>query len=128
MKAVVAAGGSNAVDDLRSLREWLVDADELRGGVDAVESSPPVGTLGPVLDALVVALGPGAAVTALATALVAWLRNQRSDVRVKVTTSGGTSLELDAKRVSNMDTEALRRQVVEIVSVLDEGVGDDRAV
>ncbi|MFG1845880.1 effector-associated constant component EACC1 [Micromonospora carbonacea] len=128
MDAVVVAEGPNAADDLRSLRQWLTDTEELRGRAQSKESPPPVGTLGPVLDALLVALAPGAAVTALATTLVAWLRNRRSDVRIKVTLKDGRSLELDAKRVSNLDSEALRRQMDEIVGVLSQQAGDDRAV
>lgn len=125
---VVVAEGPNAADDLRSLWGWLIDAEELRGRIDAAESPPPVGTLGPVLDALLVAVAPGAVVTALATTLVAWLRNRRMDVRIKVTLPNAASLELDAKRISELETESLRRQVAEIVGVLSAGAGDDRVV
>ncbi|WP_407698688.1 effector-associated constant component EACC1 [Streptomyces fagopyri] len=64
--------------------------DEIRGRVGLAESPPIPGSLGPVTDGLLVALGPGA-VTAPATTLVAWIRQRRSEVTLKVTRSDGAS-------------------------------------
>lgn len=105
--AAVIAEGPDAADQLRCLHEWLADVEELRGRVSRKEGPPKPGTLGPVLDALTVALGPGGAATAFATAAIAWLRNQRGEVRIKVTLPDRQSVELTAKRVSNLDAAAL---------------------
>ncbi|WP_237774072.1 effector-associated constant component EACC1 [Actinosynnema sp. ALI-1.44] len=101
-------------DELRSLRQWLSDVDELRGRVTAVESPPAPGALGPVPDALVVALGPGATTTALATGLVAWLRDRHGEIRVKLTLSDRRTVELAAKSVAGLDAEAVEKQVAEL--------------
>ncbi len=78
MDAGVRAEGPEAADELRSLNSWLADVDELRGAVRRRAHEPRPGTLGPVLDALAVALGPAGAVTAFATTLIAWLRTRRA--------------------------------------------------
>ncbi|MEU9691672.1 effector-associated constant component EACC1 [Amycolatopsis japonica] len=129
VNAVVTAEGSDTADQLRSLHEWLAGVQELRGAVGLRESPPPQGALGPVLDALAVALGPAGAVTAFATATIAWLRTRPGEVRVKVTQADGRSLELTAKNVANLDAEALRQQVEQVSAILDDGKNerlDDR--
>lgn len=124
MDVRVLADGQDAADQLRSLQEWLVGVEELRGRVEADEAPPPPDKLGPVLEALVVALGPGGAVTAFSAAVLAWLRTRRGDVRIKLTLPGHRSLELTARRVSGLDAEALRRQVADMTDALStEGEG-----
>ncbi|WP_405021325.1 hypothetical protein OHV05_34870 [Kitasatospora sp. NBC_00070] len=127
MDVSVIAEGADREDHLRSLRDWLADSQELRGRVAGVERPPVAGTLGPVLDALSVALGPAGAVSAFATGLIAWLRTRRGDVHIKVTLPDSSSLELDAKRVSGLDTLALQQQVAEVADLLSrqqEGAAD----
>ncbi|MFE6838584.1 hypothetical protein ACFVFI_27560 [Streptomyces sp. NPDC057705] len=118
MDVRVLGEGQDAADQLRSLQEWLVRVEELRGRVRAEEPPPPPGKLGPVLETLVVALGPGGAVTAFSVAVLAWLRTRRGDVRIKLTLPGRRSLELTARRVSGLDAEALRRQVADMANAL----------
>lgn len=118
MDVAVIAEGSDRGDQLRSLRRWLLDSQELRGRVEGVERPPETGALGPVLDALAVALGPAGAVTAFATGLIAWLRTRRGEVTIKVTLPDGSSLELTAKRVSGLDSGALQRQVTDLADLL----------
>ncbi|WP_329353221.1 hypothetical protein OG226_50915 [Streptomyces sp. NBC_01261] len=115
--------GPTAADQLRSLHAWLTDADELRGRVGCKERPPEKGTLGPLLEALTVALGPGAAATALATTVIAWLRTRRSEIRIKVTLPDRRSLELSAKNVADLDAAALRQQVADVADLLG---GQDR--
>lgn len=110
--------GPKAADQLRSLHAWLTDVDELRGRVGCKESPPEKGTLGPLLDALTVALGPGAAATALATAVIAWLRTRRSEIHIKVTLPDHPSLELSARNVADLDAAALRQQVTDVAVLL----------
>ena len=124
--AAVTVAGPDAFDQLRSLQEWLGDVDELRGRVGSRESAPERGTLGPVLDALAVALGPGGAATALATAVIAWLRSRRGEVRVKVTLPDDRSVELTARRIAGLDADALRQQVDQVAAMLDDGSDEPR--
>ncbi|MER6385440.1 hypothetical protein [Streptomyces sp. NPDC001250] len=116
--------GPKVADELRSLHAWLTDVDELRGRVGCKESPPEKGTLGPLLEALTVALGPGAAATALATTVIAWLRTRRSEIHIKVTLPDRRLLELSARNVADLDAAALRQQVAEVAVLL--GVQDQQ--
>lgn len=119
--------GPDALDQLRSLQKWLGDVDELRGRLSVQQSPPEPGTLGPVLDALAVALGPGGAATAFATATIAWLRSRRADISIKVKLPEGRSVEFTAKRVAGLDGDALRQHVDQVAAMLnDEGDGPER--
>ncbi|MFI1537358.1 effector-associated constant component EACC1 [Streptomyces anandii] len=121
MDVTVAAQGPDSGDQLRSLGQWLRNDQELRGRVGDREAPVAPGALGPVLDALEVALGPGGAATAFATGVIAWLRSRRGEVRIKVTLPGRRSLELTARRVAGLDAEALRRQVAELADLVNQG-------
>lgn len=110
--------GPQAADQLRSLHAWLTDVDELRGRVGCKESPPEKGTLGPLLEALTVALAPGAAATALATTVIAWLRTRRSEIHIKVTLPDRRLLELSARNVADLDAAALRQQVADVAVLL----------
>ncbi|MBO0851255.1 MAG: hypothetical protein J2P20_17465 [Pseudonocardia sp.] len=125
MDVAVSAAGPEAGDQLRSLRGWLADVEELRGRVSLREHPPRPGTLGPVLDALVVAVGPGGAATAMAATVVAWLRNRHGEVRVKMTLPDSRSMELTAKHVAEFDAAALERQVAQIAAMLGQGTDGD---
>ncbi|MFL6120890.1 effector-associated constant component EACC1 [Actinophytocola sp.] len=121
VNAAVIADGPDAADQLRSLHEWLTDVAELRGRVHFEQSPPAPGAMGPALDALAIALGPGGAATAFATAVLAWLRSRRGDVRITVRLPNGASAELTAKRVADLDAAALQRQVDQIAGLLEPG-------
>jgi hypothetical protein len=108
----------DSADQLRSLRTWLLDAAELRGRVTAVESSPPPGTMGPALDALMVVLAPGGVAAAFVPALIAWIRQRRSDVTVRLTLPDGTSVEVTASQVRGADATELRAQVTALLKIL----------
>ncbi|WP_336116476.1 effector-associated constant component EACC1 [Streptomyces sp. PTD9-10] len=115
------AEDSTAADETRSLLAWLTEADELRGRVAPQEGPPVPGTLGPVLDGLVVALGSGGAVTGLTTALVAWIRSRHNDVTVKATRPDGASLEISTKLVGPMTPRELRTFVTDTSRILESG-------
>jgi hypothetical protein len=63
--------GDSPGDTLRHLYRWLAEEPDLRGRVRVVERDPEAGTLGPVADAVQVALGAGGALATVTTALVA---------------------------------------------------------
>jgi hypothetical protein len=82
---VVTLDGDDAADELRALRAWLVEEDELRGCVQTRENPPAAGYHGPVLDALEIVAVPAAGV--LSAAIVAWLKTRVGKVRLVVTAS-----------------------------------------
>ncbi|SDW32577.1 hypothetical protein SAMN05421504_101268 [Amycolatopsis xylanica] len=118
---VVSADGPDSADQLRSLHEWLRDVGELRGRIGLSERAAEPGTLGPVLEALVVALGPAGAATAVSTAVISWLRTRRGEVRIKATFGENRSVELTATNVAKLDAAALEHQVARIAAMLEQG-------
>ncbi|WP_433684682.1 effector-associated constant component EACC1 [Nocardia sp. CA-119907] len=104
-----AVGG----DELRSLHDWLLHDDGLRGRVRLVHSDVVPGQMGGVLDALVVAVGSGGMGAVLAGSLSTWISQRRSDVKITVTNSDGVEIELDGKRV---DAETVIREVGRLLS------------
>jgi hypothetical protein len=121
VRAADGAGGVAAADDTRSLLAWLAEEGGLRGRVTPQEKPPVPGTLGPVLDGLVVALGSGGAATGLTTALVAWIRSRHGAVTVKATRPDGASAEISTKLVRPMTPEELRTFVADTSRILEGG-------
>lgn len=119
MNVEVTADAPDATDQLRSLHAWLADVQELRGRAAVRESAPPRGALGPVVEAVAVALGPAGAATAFASTVIAWLRARRGEVRIKVTLEDGRSVELTATNVADLDTAAVERQIARIAALLE---------
>jgi hypothetical protein len=103
MDVAVTIVGAVSTDELRSLRTWLVGEHELRGRVRLVERPPGRDELGGgIVEAVLVALGSGGAVTTLVAGVVSWVRS-RSDrrhpstpVTVKLTFQDGASVEVSA--------------------------------
>jgi hypothetical protein len=118
----VSAEGENPADELESLRDWLADTGELKGRVAGVESPPPAGALGPVLDGVLIAMGPGGAAAAFATALVSWLRHRGGAVKIRVELSDGTAVRVDATDVRRFDVAELRS----LVETVTHAVGQAR--
>ncbi|MDH6579121.1 hypothetical protein [Kitasatospora sp. MAP5-34] len=118
-RILVQVEGGGSADDVRSLRQWLVAEDELRGRVVLAETPPPPGALGAVVDALTVALGPGGVATAIASVLISWIRRQRGSVSVKVTRPDGTVTELSATHVSGLEPARLRELTAELSGSLE---------
>ncbi|TDV57685.1 effector-associated constant component EACC1 [Actinophytocola oryzae] len=83
-------------DDLASLRVWLTGEEELRGNVLVERNSPDGVRTGTVGDVLVVALGAGGAVTALARAVPTWLRSH-PEVTIEVREPNGRTVTVSAK-------------------------------
>ncbi|MGC4770505.1 effector-associated constant component EACC1 [Micromonospora sp. DT44] len=110
--------GEDHLAALESLQEWLVDDGELRGRVTGLESPPPPGALGPVLDSLLLALAPGSVATALATALISWIRHRGGAVRVEVELPDGRRVKLEADRVRELTDAQVRAHLVDLVAAL----------
>jgi hypothetical protein len=97
------------IHELVSLVAWLRRERDLQGVIQPVTRAVGEEELGGSFDMISVALGAGGFGVALAQSLSAWLANQHSDVKIKVTTPGRT-VELDAQRVT--DAQALLRDVL----------------
>jgi hypothetical protein len=116
---IVLAGEADP-DELAALNEWLAGDPELSGLVTSRHAPPVPGTLGPVLEAVLVAIGPGSTAAALGAALVSWVRGRRGQVSVIVTRPDGTTVTLEAKRVRDLNTPALSAELNRIVALLSE--------
>ncbi|MGH3708362.1 MAG: effector-associated constant component EACC1 [Pseudonocardiaceae bacterium] len=125
MGLVVTLDGDDAADELRSLRTWLVEEDELRGCVQTRESPPAAGHLGPVLDALEIVADPAAGV--LGAAIVAWLKTRVGNVRLVVTASGGETITVEAKNVRGLNPAGVT-ELTEQLSRAARGSSAEQAV
>jgi hypothetical protein len=106
-------------DDLRQLHGLLAGEPELRGRV-TVRGGPPVpGTMGAMAEAVMVALGPGGAGTAIAAVVITYLRQRGRSVRLRVTRADGASVELSAGNVRGLDAQAIRVQAADLARFLD---------
>ncbi len=134
---VVIAGPDVSADDLRSLRSWMIDMGELRGPFELRRPDPRPGEMGSLTDALIVAVGSGGAVTALAGVLVSWLRHRTSDLTLKVTRPDGSTLEVVGNRVRGLGAAELGAEITRLAGQLtasappaveapDQGAADAR--
>jgi hypothetical protein len=106
---LITVHSADPIVDLRSVFTWLKRDQGLLGEVGTRGESPDVGQMG-MLTTVVVSLGSGSAITALATSLRTWIVQRRSDLILEVKRADGPSVRIDAKRVA--DTENLIRQVL----------------
>ncbi len=120
MEVTLTVAADRAGDEARSLREWLLGQEELRGRVRLVDSPPEPGRLGSVVETLAVALGPGGVATATATVLIAWLRRRASDVTITVKKPDG-DFELTATNVKGVDAGELAELTRRVSAELDGG-------
>lgn len=97
---------------LQELSEWLSLEPQLRGLVTPETAAPKPGQLGVLADVLVAAVSSGGTVSVLAASLRAFLiQPRRADVRIVLSAPDGRRVEIDAKRVD--DVEALLRRMLE---------------
>ncbi|MEU6507828.1 MULTISPECIES: hypothetical protein [unclassified Streptomyces] len=118
-RLVVEVVGDRSADELRSLRDWLVAEEELRGRVRLELPPPEPGALGSVVAALTVVLGPGGVATAAASVLISWLRRRTGNVSVKLVQPDGTSTEFSATNVRGLDAMEVQRITAELSRSLD---------
>jgi len=96
--------GDNASDAAAELQAWLGYEPLLRGRITLAMRQPEVGELGSAMDLISVAVGAGGALTALAASLKTFFAQpRRSDVRITIRTEDGRSIEIDARRVNDVD-------------------------
>lgn len=115
---ITADEPAGAGDDLRALRDWLIDDDEFRGRVETVQGAVRPGHLGPALEALSVVLTTTAA--PLATLVVTWLRNRRNDLTITVQRPDGASITLEAQRFRNLAPDELAKLTAEARRQLED--------
>ncbi|WP_206790721.1 hypothetical protein [Amycolatopsis sp. MtRt-6] len=113
MQARIRVTTADSRDRLRPLLTWLRAESELRGRLELTGGAPAPGEMGAVADVLTVALGGGGAAAVLARSLSTWLRQQRSDTTIEITTDGdgARSVKVTAQRVA--DAEAVIKSVLD---------------
>ena len=112
MDVLLSVEGDDPDEGLSELHDWLRQESDLRGLVTPVANAPRPGELGSVTDALSVAVGAGGTLSVLAASLKVFLAQpRRSDVRIVIKSADGQRVEIDAKRVG--DVEALVREALE---------------
>ncbi|WP_412543932.1 hypothetical protein R8Z50_15980 [Longispora sp. K20-0274] len=90
---------------LADLQDWLRHEPELRGRVTPVTRAPGPDELGAVTDVLSVAVGGGGVLAVLAASLRSFFAQpRRSDIRITVHAADGSTVEVDAHRVTDVET------------------------
>lgn len=123
MHLVLTLDGADA-DELRDLHRALAAEPDLRGRVALRHRPPAPGHLGPIVEAVEVALAPGGALTVVSGAVLVWLRHRRSSVKIKLT-RGKDTVELTAHRVRGLDPAALSELTAELAATLDRKAEPD---
>lgn len=117
MDVSVRLDGANQSGQLRSLALWLTAERELRGRVRTVEPPPEEGTLGPVVQEVLIAVAQGG-IGAFVAALVGWIRQRGVDITCSVTTTTGITVEVSTSRVRAADAEELQALVADLAEGL----------
>jgi hypothetical protein len=116
-------------DELRSLRNWLSQEDELRGRVSFTEPAPAPGFLGAAVEALTVSLGSGGAISVLVAGAMAWMRQHyprypsASTAIIKIRRADGASIEISAPVLSATSPAEIAAQVRQLTIALESGNG-----
>ncbi|MGN2638615.1 effector-associated constant component EACC1 [Nocardia takedensis] len=108
--------GDADADALSGLLDVLRYEDALRGRVRPRAAPVRPGEMGAISDALVLTVGGGGAVgiaTAITRSLSVWFTQRRSEVKLNLTSTDGTTITIAANRVNT--PEVLR----EVQSLLD---------
>lgn len=119
--ARIAIRGAGSADLTRNLAAWLVEEPELRGRTRIVECGPPTRALGTTAVALEAALGPGGAVTVLASVAITWLRCRTGKVTITFSASNGRTVAMRHERVRNLDSKGIQDLTTQILNVLGDG-------
>jgi hypothetical protein len=100
----LSVAGEDPDGCMADLVDWLRHEPDFRGRLTPTAGGPRPGELGVVTDLLSVAVGSGGALSVLAVSLKAFLvQPRRSDLRITIRGADGRSVEIDAKRVGDVD-------------------------
>ncbi|GAA2903030.1 hypothetical protein GCM10010472_71560 [Pseudonocardia halophobica] len=111
-------GPAVSSDDLRSLRAWLVEEEDLRGRVREVQRAPDADSLGPTLEALQIIADPAAGV--LTAALVTWLKNRTGTLKLVVRSESGASVELESSHARTVRAEEVGDLAERLSAMIEE--------
>ena len=101
----ISVEGDDRISELERLCAWLGQEEQLRGLVAAGPVPPRPGELGALVEVLAVAVGSGGTLSVLAASLTGFLSQPRNaDVRIVITGPDGRRVEIDAKRVGDVET------------------------
>lgn len=119
VKIVVVAG--SVPDELASLHGFLRAEDALRGSTQLAFKAPRPGTLGAELDSLLIHLGADlvTVIGAVTGVLIAWIRQRKSTVKIEVQL-GDARIELEAKRIRELDAAKVNDLAKDIVDILSK--------
>lgn len=107
--------------DADDLAAWLAAEGELRGRVRRVPEAVPTGALGAGLAQLAVSVASGGTATAVASVIIAWLRRRSGPVTVRASRQDGSTIEVRADRVREMDADALRALADQVTATVWPG-------
>ncbi|MBO3748166.1 hypothetical protein J5X84_18995 [Streptosporangiaceae bacterium NEAU-GS5] len=113
MNVRISVLASDEAASLESLADWLSGEPDLAGRFRLTGPDIRPGELGSMTDALVVAVGSGGVVSALASSLKAWLTHRKSDIRVRVEGPDGRKAIVEVDRGTVQDVETLIRAVLD---------------
>jgi hypothetical protein len=128
--------GAANPDELRALADWLGDDDRLRHRTRLAVTPPRPGSRGPVPDALLVSLPPGApagatgatgagqaaaSATALAATVISWVRGRGAEICVELTRPDGLTVRLEARNVRALPHDHVSGLTDHVVTMLTAG-------
>ncbi|WP_406229956.1 hypothetical protein [Nocardia sp. NBC_01009] len=116
-------------DDVRSLLQWLTDADGLRGHAGLIEPELERDKLGGLADTLTIALGAGGTATVVARAtadvLIEWLRHRVNAVTVTIRRPDGSEMEFQAPAAQAWTPAEVDTAVNELTRFMEDSPDDD---
>lgn len=112
-------GGDDSVASVPEAFAWLNAEDVLRGRVRIERKPGGPEDMGSWPDVIQVALAPGGAAVTLAGAIVYWLRNRTSTIRVSMRRADGAEVTVAAQRVRQLDGDQLSTLTNDLAGWLD---------
>jgi hypothetical protein len=107
-------GDGDQHEELQCLQDWLAYDNDFRGRVEVERSALCPEQMGELAEVLIVTLGSGGAVTALANSVSVWLRQRRSGFSAVITQPDGTRVEITAEGpAADRVVEALGKPIPE---------------
>jgi hypothetical protein len=128
MDTMIIEGGTAA--DIEALYGWLHHEPELRSTIQSRQVASTTETMGAATE-IVVALASSGTIGALARSVTAWLvereRQRRANLALRLTTTDGRTILLEAQRITNVESllrDALSAQGLTISTVSEPDIED----